>query len=82
MSAACQLGGGEAEAAKLVWEPAMANAGDRTSEGALRTLELSVASGVELTKPTSFTTRTRRERSPPQAFFTCASSEMAQDFAA
>ena len=52
------------------------------SDAPLMTLGWSMNSGVELTKPTSFTARTTRSRSPPQAFFTCARIEMAQVLAA
>ena len=52
------------------------------SDAPLITLGWSMKSAVELTKPTSFTARTTRPKSPPQAFFNCASSEMAQDLAA
>jgi hypothetical protein len=68
----------EEPTAERAWRPGVAQRLDRKSEAPLTTLGCSVKSGAELTKPVSFTTRTSRSRSPPQAARTCARRLIAQ----
>jgi hypothetical protein len=56
----------------------LANTSTSRSEAPLTTLGWSVKSGVQLTKPVSFTTRFSRSKSPPQAARACAISDSAQ----
>ena len=67
-----------ADTADRACRPASPNAATRKSDAPLITFGWSVKSAVELTNPVSLTTRTSRDQSPPQAFFTCASRLIAQ----
>src|SRR5690606_35728499 len=67
ISTATPSGRAGAETAARAWRPASPKTATMRSEQPLITLGWSVKSGVEFTKPPSFTTRTIRSRSPPRA---------------
>src|SRR6056297_432291 len=82
ISTATPKGSEGAETAARACLPASPSASPMKSDAPLITAGCWVKSAVELTKPVSFTTRTSRSRSPPQAALTCASRAIAQTFAA